>query len=118
MTSYDKIMHIFDEELKLRISEIVNEYAEIVSKKHGISLDLLLRDVPDVYTGLTCKGTKSDGHRCTFKGLHEGYCGKHVSQGRIIRQRDISSMNSHTHGPERVLFQIVQLVFVQMYLEI
>jgi hypothetical protein len=25
-----------------------------------------------------------------------------VSQGRIIRQRDISSMNSHTHGPERV----------------
>jgi hypothetical protein len=102
MSSYDKLIHIFDVELKTRVDEIISDYAEVISKKHGIPLDLLLRDVPEIYNGLTCKGTKSNGQRCTHKGLHEGYCGKHVTQGNRIKQRNITSINTHTHGPEKL----------------
>lgn len=101
MSFYDKIVNVFDEELKSRVNDIISEYAEIISKKHCIPLDLLLRDVPEIYTGPTCKGTKSNGQRCTFKGVHDGYCGKHVSQGDRIRQRILPSNNLHTHGPEQ-----------------
>jgi hypothetical protein len=50
MSSYDKLIGVFDEELKARVNEIISDYAEIISKKHGIPLDLLLRDVPENYT--------------------------------------------------------------------
>ena len=71
MSSYDKLITVFDEELKTRANEIISDYAEIISKKHGIPLDLLLRDVPENYTGSVCKGTKSNGHRCTHKDIVE-----------------------------------------------
>jgi uncharacterized Fe-S cluster-containing protein len=100
MNSYEKINAIFDEELKTRIGEICSEYAEIISKKHGIALDLLLRDIPTVYTGNMCKGTKSGGIRCTHRGIHNGYCGKHVSQGERIRQRVWDHTNIRTSSPD------------------
>ena len=102
MSSYDKLITVFDEELKTRANEIISDYAEIISKKHGIPLDLLLRDVPENYTGSVCKGTKSNGHRCTQKGLHNGYCGKHVAQGSKIKHRDLKSINTHTHGSDKL----------------
>jgi len=58
--------------------------------------------VPENYTGSVCKGTKSNGHRCTHKGLHNGYCGKHISQGTKIKHRDLTSINTHTHGSDKL----------------
>jgi hypothetical protein len=102
MSSYDKLITIFDDELKTRVNEIIGDYAEVISKKHGIALDLLLRDVPEMYTGLMCKGTKHNGQRCAFRGIHGGYCGKHVTQGNRIKQRVIPSVNTHTHGSDEL----------------
>ena len=42
MSLYDKIMDIVDEELNQRLVTMMNEYVTVISKKHGISLDLLL----------------------------------------------------------------------------
>jgi hypothetical protein len=103
MSYSERIIELFDEELKHRIDILMTQYADVISKKYAISLDLLLRDVPVLSTNMMCKGTKPDGSRCAFKGIHEGYCGKHIKAGSRIRQRIHESHNGHTHGPE-VLF--------------
>jgi hypothetical protein len=102
MSLYDKITKIVDEELEHRINTILNDYAEILSKKHGIALDVLLKDLPDTYTSTTCKGTKSNGHRCAFKGVFSGYCRHHKVQGERICHRIPSSASLHNHGPEQM----------------
>ena len=103
MSLYEKITKLVDEELEHRVNSILNDYAEILSKKHGISLDVLLKDLPETYTSTTCKGTKANGQRCTFKGLYGGYCSRHAAQGAFInRNKSLSSSSLHTHGPEKV----------------
>lgn len=103
MSLYEKITKLVDEEVEHRLNSILNEYAEILSKKHGISLEILLKDLPDTYTSTTCKGTKTNGQRCTFKGIYGGYCSRHAAQGaRLNHNKSISSTSLHTHGPEKV----------------
>src|SRR6056300_889466 len=85
MSMYERIMDIFDDELNERLVAMMNEYVEIISKKHGIAMDLLLKDIPKTFSGTVCKGTKkNDGRRCTFRAGRDGYCKHH-----------------HTHGPEQ-----------------
>ena len=80
---------------------MVNEYAEKISKKHGIPLEQLLKDIPESYTITTCKGSKNNGQRCGFKAFENGYCKHHASQGQRICKRSFSSTGSiHNHGPE------------------
>lgn len=102
MSLYDKISKIIDEELEDRINSVINEYAEKISKKHGISLDLLLKDIPDSYTCTTCKGTKTNGQRCMFKSVYNGYCRHHKTQGERLCQRTFSTSSLHNHGPEQM----------------
>ena len=102
MSLHEKITQIVDEELEERVNAILNEYALKISKKHAIPLELLLKDIPTSFVTTTCKGTKSDGHRCAFKAIHNGYCRKHKSQGERICQRVMSSSNLHNHGPEQM----------------
>lgn len=102
MSLIERITKLVDDELEDRVGVIINEYASNISKKYGISLDLLLRDIPESYTSMTCKGTKSNGHRCNFKASDNGYCRHHRSQGDRITVRSISSSSLHTHGPEQM----------------
>ena len=48
MSLYEKITKLVDEELEHRVNSILNDYAEILSKKHGISLDVLLKDLVEI----------------------------------------------------------------------
>ena len=102
MSVSDRIMDIFDEELNERLVSMMNEYIEIISKKHGISMDLLLKDIPETFSGTICKGTKTDGRRCTFRGIHGGYCRHHSTQGNRLKYRSIPRTNSHIHGPDQM----------------
>jgi hypothetical protein len=102
MSLHEKIAQIVDEELEERVNAILNEYALTISKKHAIPLELLLKDIPGSFVSTTCKGTKSDGHRCTYKANYNGYCLKHKSQGERICHRTMSSSNLHNHGPEHM----------------
>jgi hypothetical protein len=102
MSLHEKITQMVDEELEERVNAILNEYALTISKKHAIPLELLLKDIPGSFVSTTCKGTKSDGRRCTFKAIHSGYCGKHKSQGERVCHRVLSSSSLHNHGPEQM----------------
>jgi hypothetical protein len=102
MSLHEKITQIFDDELEDRVNTILNEYALTISKKHAIPLELLLKDIPTSFVTTTCKGTKSDGNRCTFRSLYNGYCRHHKSQGERICQRTFSSSSLHNHGPEQM----------------
>tara|TARA_B110000977_G_scaffold32628_2_gene43391 strand:+ start:4082 stop:4471 length:390 start_codon:yes stop_codon:yes gene_type:complete len=99
MSYQERIIEVFEEEFKLRVDGMMTEFADIISKKHQISLDLLLRDIPLLSPTAVCRGTKPDGSRCTFKGIHDGYCGKHKRQGNRIKQRFHESHDGHNHGP-------------------
>ena len=102
MSLTERITKLVDDELEARVSVIINEYAIVISKKYGISLDLLLRDIPDSYTSTTCKGTKSNGHRCGFRAAENGYCKHHAAQGERINHRSFSSSSLHNHGPDQM----------------
>lgn len=102
MSLNEKITKLVDDELEDRVNAILNEYAEKISKKHGIPLELLLKELPETFTSTTCKGTKAGGHRCTFRAVYNGYCRHHKTQGERICQRSFSSSNLHNHGPEQM----------------
>jgi|TARA_B110000444_G_scaffold261421_1_gene313371 hypothetical protein len=102
MSLYDKIIELFEEEVNQRIVSIMNEYVTIISKKHGISLDLLLKDIPEIFSGTICKGTKNDGRRCTFRGTNNGYCRHHAAQYNRLEHVHITRNVTHTHGPEKM----------------
>jgi len=100
MSLYDRIADIFDEELNERLVSMMNEYVEIISKKHGISMELLLKDIPETFSGTICKGAKVDGRRCTFRGINDGYCRHHATQVNRLKHMSIVRNHSHTHSPE------------------
>lgn len=106
MSLYEKITKLVDEEIEHRMNTILNDYAETLSKKHGISLEILLKDLPDTYSSTTCKGTKSNGQRCTFKGMYSGYCRHHAAQGvRINCHRSLSSLSLHNHPSDQMFVE-------------
>jgi hypothetical protein len=102
MSLHEKIAELIDEEVDQRLVGMMNEYVEIISKKHGISMDLLLKDIPKTFSGTICKGTKrNDGKRCTFRATDNGYCRHHSMQGNRLMCTSLVRSNSHNHGPER-----------------
>tara|TARA_B110000285_G_scaffold149264_1_gene166603 strand:+ start:3741 stop:4121 length:381 start_codon:yes stop_codon:yes gene_type:complete len=102
MTLHIKLTELFEKEVSERVSTLLGEYAETISKKHAVPLDMLLRDLPVVSAISLCKGTKSNGQRCLFRANDGGYCRHHVIQGNNIKLRSLSSSNLHTHGPEKM----------------
>lgn len=102
MSLYEKIAELFDEEVNQRLIDMLNEYIEIISKKHAISAELLRKDIPKSFSGTICKGTKkNDGKRCTFRATENGYCKHHTMQAKDIFCSSIKRTSSHNHGPEQ-----------------
>lgn len=100
MSFRDRILEVFEEELEARVDTMMTAYAEIIANKYQIRLASLLKDIPVMSSNPVCRGTKPDGSRCTFKGNHGGYCGKHQKQGEKIKQRTHETISDgHTHGP-------------------
>ena len=102
MSRYEKLVKLFDEEVDEQRTLALNDYAEVISKKHAIPLELFLKDIPKSCTSTICRGTKSSGDRCTFRGVYNGYCRHHKAQGERICQRSLSSSSLHNHGPEQM----------------
>ena len=102
MSFQEKITLLFEEELHDRVNSIITEYAETISKKHGIPLEQVLKYIPENYTSNICRGTKSNGHRCTFRASRDGYCRHHETQAERLTKRSFSTSNLHNHGPEQM----------------
>jgi len=102
MSLYEKIGDLIDEEVNQRLVAMMNEYVDIISKKHGISAELLLKDIPEPFTGSICKGIKNDGRRCPYKAVYNGFCRHHTKNSNRGEFRVIPRTNSHIHGPDQM----------------
>jgi hypothetical protein len=82
------LLERLQELVEAEVQKQLMKYAQVISKKHDISLKLLLRDIPSasgiidepVPDGNRCLGVTAKGIQCTFTGKFCGYCKRHVSQ--------------------------------------
>jgi len=94
MSVLEKLRELIDSEVQKQISR----YAQIISKKHDISLKLLLQDIPklgsedqeevEIEPGKKgqCLGITASKKRCKFSGKHSGYCSRHQDQKKVIKK--------------------------------
>jgi hypothetical protein len=82
-TLLDKIQILIEEEVRIQ----VNRYAQIISKRHDISLKLLLRDIELLQTSpevsKRCLGITGKKTQCLAAGKYDGYCSRHVIQRKV-----------------------------------
>ena len=102
MSDHERIINFFEQELERHSNHIIDEYAEIISKKYAIPLDMLLKDVPRRSSRVICRGTKTSGQRCTFYGTYDGYCKHHTLQGERLKTKHFNNSTEHTHGPDKM----------------
>jgi hypothetical protein len=109
-TLLEKLQELVQQEVQKQVQKQLNRYAEIISKKHDISLKLLIQDIPSKYnqteedseieecTSGQCMGITAKKKRCAFAGKHGGYCARHKSQKKaVVKKVDSSSdvVNQH-----------------------
>jgi hypothetical protein len=95
MSLLEKLQELIEVEVQKQISR----YAQIISKKHDISLKLLLQDIPkygteeqeveiDIEPGKKgqCLGVTATKKRCKFSGKHGGYCSRHQDQKKVVKK--------------------------------
>jgi hypothetical protein len=89
----EKLKDLVNEEVQIQLSH----FAQIVSKRHDISLKLLLQDIQSFQNGTLdtidleapkksgqCLGLTKTGNQCKFLGKKGGYCTKHVDQKKKV----------------------------------
>jgi hypothetical protein len=88
MSLLEKIQELIDSEVKRQIMK----YAQVISKKHDISLKLLLQDIPttvdteNASNGGQCMGITSKKTQCKSSGKNGGgYCMRHVDQKKKVK---------------------------------
>jgi len=96
MSLVEKLQELIESEVQKQLSR----YAQIISKKHDISLKLLLQDIPkysestedqeevDTAPKGQCLGITASKKRCKFSGKHGGYCSRHKDQKKVIKRVD------------------------------
>jgi hypothetical protein len=82
-TLLDKLQNLIEEEVRIQI----NRYAQIISKRHDISLKLLLRDMELLHSSpevsARCLGITGKKTQCLSSGKYDGYCSRHVIQRKV-----------------------------------
>jgi hypothetical protein len=94
MSLLDKIQELVDAEVQRQIMK----YAQVISKKHDISLKLLLQDIPstvdvdnETKTG-QCMGITAKKTQCKSSGKNGGYCMRHIDQKKkVVKVVEIDS---------------------------
>ena len=92
------LQKLVEEEVKKQLMK----YANVISKKHDISLKLLLQDIVlvtggggDIDLGTRppgqCLGVTAKKTQCKVSGLHDGYCMRHKDQKKD-KPRNIDSL--------------------------
>jgi hypothetical protein len=91
MSLLEKLQELVESEVKKELMR----YAQVISKKHDISLKLLLQDIHTKEDGVSkttgggqCLGVTAKKTQCTFSGKNGGYCTKHISQKKAVKVVD------------------------------
>jgi hypothetical protein len=100
MSVLEKLRELVDSEVQKQVQKQISRYAQAISKRHDISLKLLLEDIPkfgseeqedvevDIEPGKKgqCLGITASKKRCKFSGKHGGYCSRHQDQKKVIKK--------------------------------
>jgi hypothetical protein len=82
MSLIEKIQELVESEVQRRLMK----YAQVISKKHDISLKLLLQDLGTDNVGTEetktgqCLGITARKTQCKTSGKNGGYCARHLTQ--------------------------------------
>lgn len=87
-----QLKNLVNEEIQKQLTQ----FAQIVSKRHDISLKLLIEDLQSFQNGDSvpdedeapkcgqCMGITNAKKRCTFGGKYNGYCYRHKTQRKKV----------------------------------
>lgn len=101
------LLEKLEELVAAEVQKQLMKYAQIISKKHDISLKLLLQDIPskietDTIEPLTtgqCLGITATKRQCKVSGKHGGYCMRHIDQKKVIKRvvsaDEVVTLNPH-----------------------
>lgn len=97
-----KLKRIVRERFEEYMEDYVQEYVQRLHRRHGISLENLLRDLPENLASRRCRGVQKNGKWCQKQAVEEGYCALHAEQGRSLRGRTYVAITTpaetgHTH---------------------
>lgn len=89
-----QIFQAVEQEVKKQVEARLTKYAEYISKRHDISLGLLIEDIRNMHedpqkfeeptNGNQCMGVRSGGKRCKRPGGKNGYCAWHIGQKKPV----------------------------------
>ena len=105
----EAILKAIEDEITNQVNAKLSKYIEQVSRRHGISLKLLLEDVAVLkdMKDAQCKGVVKGGTRCKRRGAHDGYCGWHRNQKKepkVIPPAAVENVVKHTHPVGKPMF--------------
>ena len=108
------LLEKLQELVEVEVQKQLNKYAQIISKKHDISLKLLLQDIPtklDTEVPLAtgqCLGVTAAKKQCKHSGKHGGYCMRHQDQKKVIhRIVSANEVNPHVgHTMKECMYMI------------
>jgi hypothetical protein len=112
-----QIFKAVDDEITKQLNYKLSKFADLVSKRHGIPLKLLLEDMvktnsakPSSSEPDMCMGIVKGGNRCKRRGIHGGFCGWHLNQKKekearieMTTQPTVEQVK-HTHPIGKPLF--------------
>ena len=95
----EKLKDLVNEQVQAQLSQ----FAQVVSKRHDISLKLLLQDIQSFQNGTLetidlepkksgqCVGLTKAGKQCKFVGKYGGYCTKHTDQKKkpVVKEKEV-----------------------------
>jgi hypothetical protein len=94
MSLLEKIQELINSEVQRQVMK----YAQVISRKHDISLKLLLQDIPNVtdVEGETktgqCMGVTSKKTQCKSSGKNGGgYCMRHIDQKKKVPVKTVDT---------------------------
>jgi hypothetical protein len=103
MSRFERIEAFIEEEVKIQL----NRYAQIISKRHDISLHLLLQDLGNLSVSVVedeqkrkkgqCLGITATKKQCKTSGKHEGYCFRHVLQKPVKKSLNVATDDGIKH---------------------
>jgi hypothetical protein len=91
----ENLVKAYQEDVEKMCHERMLRFVQLVSENYGISLKLLMRDMPNPMG--YCMGVKKGGEPCTRKASHDGFCMSHANNHKLHDPVSFSTQVRHNH---------------------
>lgn len=115
----DMMISYMNDAINTAIQHKLSDFAKLVSKRHDISLKLLLQDIQNFQDEETmdldvepikkgqCMGLTTRNTQCKASGKHGGFCKRHVNQKQkktIVKEKDKTEVVHVGHSLKERMF--------------